>query len=424
MVRCTLHCFSTATSSKAHCTAMGSVPACRTSFGVSPASAWAAASTNAFLASIGCAATSCSQRKPSRTVPPTVLPPCEPVASRWARSSSPRTMSATSAAQAGRPPAIRPRAFAVSRSRRHARSALRALSPFGPALPRSSATASSRRRAGSGTWVAACFPSTASAADGGSSLSSVATAHMAVAARASWCESKSLALRTPGNFARAAGALHFTLAGLSLIFTAASRGTVRWLAPRSWYVPMRLTARWATGARVVPGRRCPPQPVGRGTEGVGAGGAIPCDARAPAGAVAARDWVCAPALRLNLRSTKAGRARESGAAATIRNRAGFAIVGTGLAGAGLILGRPSVVRTRVERKSGDPSGDHRTTGIGLAGTSRLSLPLFISSQSQKKKNGTDARCARPHGSDQQRLAEPRGCVERERERETPGGRKW
>lgn len=243
----------------------------------------------------------------------------------------------------------------------------------------------SRRRAGSGTWVAACFPSTASAADGGSSLSSVATAHMAVAARAAWCESKSLALRTPGNFARAAGALHFTLAGLSLIFTAASRGTVRWLAPRSWYVPMRLTARWATGARVVPELRCPPQPVGRGTESVGAGGAIPCDARAPAGAVAARNWACAPALRLNLRSTKAGRARESGAAATIRNRAGFAIVGTGLAGAGLILGRPSVVRTRVERKSGDPSGDHRTTGIGLAGTSRLSLPLFISSQSQKKK---------------------------------------
>ena len=187
---------------------------------------------------------------------------------------------------------------------------------------------------------------------------------------------------------------------------------------------MRLAARWATSARVGPELHCPPQPVGRGAGSVGASGAIRCDARAPAGAVAARNWACAPALRLHLRSMKAGRAREPGAAATILNLAGFAIVGTGLAGAGLILGRPSVVRTRVERKSGDPSGDHRTTGIGLAGTSRLSLPLFIAfAIPKKKRNGRTVRPSSRLGPTAVGPAE-RLRGERERGRETPGGRKW
>ena len=37
------------------------------------------------------------------------------------------------------------------------------------------------------------------------------------------------------------------------------------------------------------------------------------------------------------------------------------------------------------------------------------------------KTERNARCVRPHGSDQRRLAKLRGCVEREREGETWGG---
>ena len=94
---------SAATSSNAHCTAIGSVPACRTARAGRSAGGSAAASTSGPLASTRSFATFSRNRKPSRKVLPTECPSCPARAPRIARCSSSATQSATSAADAGMP---------------------------------------------------------------------------------------------------------------------------------------------------------------------------------------------------------------------------------------------------------------------------------------------------------------------------------